>query len=99
MIRRVVLVKFKEGAGPKEKKEYVEAVHGLAAGIPQIKSLSRGFHVSDGDDALAYFHASIFDFETRDDLQAFLTHPVHLETRDKVFQRIVGERVIVNYEI
>lgn len=99
MIRRVVLVKLVEGAGPKEEEEYIDAVKGLAARIPQIKRLSRGLHISDGDDTLAFSHASIFEFETQEDLQAFIVHPVHHETRDRVFRRIVGKRVIVNYEV
>lgn len=99
MIRRVVAVQFSQDATAEQIRRYVETVEGFPEQIPQIRKSSRGLHVSDGDDSVAYSHVSLLDFDTMEDLQGFLKHPVHLAAAAGLFREVVAKRVIVNYEI
>ncbi|MDP2937490.1 MAG: Dabb family protein [Dehalococcoidia bacterium] len=89
MIRRVVSVKFKEGTSTQQAQQYVDTVRGFPGRVPVIKRLSSGPHASDGDDSVAFSHVSVVDFETMEDLQAFLKHPAHRTAADRLFRQIV----------
>ncbi len=99
MIRRVVLVQFSGDATAEQIERFVETVKSFPKMIPEIKSLSRGLHMNDGDDSVAFSHVSQFDFETMEDLQRFLTHPVHLEAIKGIFADVVAKRAVVNYQV
>ncbi len=99
MIRRVVAVQFSEDATAGQIEQFVQTVQGFARLVPQIRNLSRGLHMSEGDDSVAFSHVTLFDFETMEDLQGFMKHPVHLEAIRGIFRQVVAKRVIVNYEL
>jgi len=99
MIRRVVAVKFKEGTSPEQVQEYVETVRKFPGQVSAIVHLTTGPHVSDGDDSVAFSHVSLFDFEDLEGVRAFLTHPAHLAAAHGLFRQIIGQRVVVNYEL
>ncbi len=48
---------------------------------------------------MAFSYVSLLDFETLEDVRAFLKHPAHLAAAHGLFRQIVGQRVVVNYQL
>lgn len=81
MIAHVVLFRPKAGLPDADRTRIVNALHDAHARIPQIRRFRVGTRVLAGKayDALArdFPYFVMLEFETRDDLEAYLAHPAH----------------------
>jgi hypothetical protein len=72
---RFVLFKWKEDASPTAIAKTIEALQGLKGKIPGIVDLSCGENFSDR--AKGFQHGLVVRFNSRDELAAYMPHPVH----------------------
>lgn len=76
MIKHVVLMKFREGYSADILQNLIETLNRMPGEITQIVSCAHGktLGVMPGFD-----YGMVADFASRDDLMAYLAHPLHLE--------------------
>lgn len=74
MLTHVVLFRFDS---PDASKEASERLRAMAGKIPSLKSIEAGVNVIAGD--AAYDVALVTRFDDQTGLDAYRTHPVHLE--------------------
>ena len=77
MIRHIVLWAFKDAVAQAERHAIVDAVRGLRATVPSLRSLEVGENVSPAR-AQGYTHLLVETFDDRDGLAAYAGHPDHL---------------------
>lgn len=99
MIRHIVMWRFKEEAEEKTKQQNMEYVRSrlmsLKDMIPEIKSLEIGINIANG--GAAYDMALVSEFEDEAALEAYRTHPNHVEVSEYV-SKVRTDRAVVDYE-
>jgi hypothetical protein len=97
MISHLVLFKFKPGIarGDARVESVVQAMAGLPAAIPQIRSWEHGFNVTDDAQAWDYGLRALFDGEAH--LQAYFEHPAHLPVLARWEE--VADLLFCDYEV
>ncbi|TVM19310.1 Dabb family protein [Oceanidesulfovibrio indonesiensis] len=100
MIKHIVMWTLKtdsdKGTPAENAAAMKEKLEALVGKIPQIRELEVGVEVFESapqTDAILY---SVFD--SREDLKAYATHPLHLEVVEFV-KAVAAERRVVDYEI
>jgi hypothetical protein len=86
MIRRVVLIRWKEGTTPSDVDAVTAGLSTLPGQIPQIRAYTHGPDIGIGHEPCDY--AIVADFDDADGWQTYDTHPVH----DKVRADIIRPR-------
>lgn len=81
MIKHVVLLNWKDGVTQDQIDGLTDAFLGLTAEIPQIKSYQFGQDLGLMPGNASY--AIVAEFDSEQDLQAYIVHPAH--------QKILGE--------
>ena len=93
MVRHIVLYTFKEGV---EKEEAIRIIDGaltpLVGKIPGLKHLEVRLAFNGMDYAL------YSEFESREALQNYAVHPLHLEAKGQ-FSHFINNRVAADYEV
>ncbi|MCD2114588.1 Dabb family protein [Rhodococcus rhodochrous] len=97
MIRHTVAWKFREGVDAQTEYSVLEELSRFPEEFPAMRGWTIGPNLSDRDDT--YTHAFTVDFDTEDELQAYLRseqHEMYVATR---WREVVAARAIVTLEI
>ena len=93
MVKHIVMYTFKEGT---DKEEAIRVIDGalspLVGQIPGLLHLEVRLAFNGMDYAL------YSEFETRDALEKYAVHPLHLAAKEK-FHHYIGSRVAADYEL
>ena len=93
MVRHIVLYTFKEGVN---KEEAIQVIHNaltpLVGKIPGLQHLEVKLAFNGMDYAL------YSEFESRESLEAYAVHPLHLAAKEQ-FHHFIGTRVAADYEV
>ena len=93
MVRHIVLYNFKEGTNKEEAIQVIDsALTPLVGQIPGLKHLEVRLAINGMDYAL------YSEFESREALENYAVHPLHLAAKDK-FHHYIGTRVAADYEL
>ena len=93
MVRHIVLYNFKEGTNKEEAIQVIDsALTPLVGQIPGLKHLEVRLAFNGMDYAL------YSEFESREALESYAVHPLHLAAKDK-FHHYIGTRVAADYEL
>lgn len=77
VLRHIVLLTFKDSVPPAERAALLDAIRGLQAKVPSIRSLELGENLGPGR-ADPYTHVALVTFDDRDGLAAYASHPEHV---------------------
>jgi hypothetical protein len=101
-LKRIVLLKFKEGLTPEKIETLTDGIRALKGKVPSIATLNvvantnsdNNYYVSKG-----FTHIVLVTFKTPEDRAAFLTDPVHkaYETQELVPQ--LAEFLVVEFTL
>lgn len=98
MIKHVVLFKFKNPADLPEKAEKLasikQSLEQLVNSVPELLRMEVGLNSNPNE---SYDLALISDFNSWDDLKAYVVHPEHQKV-GAVIREILDERACVDYE-
>jgi hypothetical protein len=93
MVRHIVLYTFKEGVNKEEAIKVIDgALTPLVGQIPGLLHLEVKLAFNGMDYAL------YSEFESRETLEAYAVHPLHLAAKEK-FHHFIGTRVAADYEV
>lgn len=99
MIKHIVFIKIKgaesDEAKLKDLNTLKTALEALPAQISEIKKFEVGINISDSKTASDL--ALIGEFDSKDDLEAYKTHPEHLKIIDQI-SSIKGRTAVVDFE-
>ena len=93
MVKHIVIYTLKEGVKKPEAVELIRSVlEPLVGVIPGLTHMEirRAFNGMD--------YALYSEFESREDLNAYAVHPLHLEAKSH-FYHLIGTRVAADYEL
>ena len=92
MVKHIVLYTLKEGVAKKEAVDLIESVLvPLVGKIPGLKHMEVKLAFNGMDYAL------YSEFDSREDLEAYAVHPLHLEAKSH-FHHLLATRVAADYE-
>ena len=77
MLRHIVLFSFKDDVAIDERHAILDALRGLRATVPSLRSLEVGLNVSPAR-AQGYTHVLSETFDDQAGLAAYAAHPAHL---------------------
>ena len=93
MVRHIVMYMFKEGVDKQEAISVIDsALSPLVGQIPGLRHLEVRLTFNGMDYAL------YSEFDSREALEAYAVHPLHLAAKDK-FHHYIGSRVAADYEV
>ena len=93
MVRHIVLYTLKEGVDKEEAVKLIASkLEPLVGKIPGLLHLEVRLTFNGMDYAL------YSEFETREALEAYAVHPLHLEAKEK-FHHYIGIRYAADYEV
>ena len=93
MVKHIVLYTFKEGVNKKDAIKIIDgALTPLVGKIPGLNCLEVRLAFNGMDYAL------YSEFESREALQNYAVHPLHLEAK-KQFHHFINTRVAADYEV
>ena len=92
MVKHIVLYTLKDGVEKKEAVDLIESVLvPLVGKIPGLKHMEIKLAFNGMDYAL------YSEFDSREDLEAYAVHPLHLEAKSH-FHHLLATRVAADYE-
>ena len=93
MVKHIVMYMFKEGVDKQEAISVIDnALSPLVGQIPGLRHLEVRLTFNGMDYAL------YSEFDSREDLENYAVHPLHLAAKDK-FHHYIGSRVAADYEV
>ena len=93
MVKHIVMYTFKEGVNKEEAIKVIDgALTPLVGQIPGLLYLEVKLAFNGMDYAL------YSEFETRESLEKYAVHPLHLAAKEK-FHHFIGTRVAADYEV
>ena len=93
MVRHIVMYMFKEGVDKQEAISVIDnALTPLVGQIPGLRHLEVRLTFSGMDYAL------YSEFDSRESLEAYAVHPLHLAAKDQ-FSHFIASRVAADYEV
>ena len=93
MVKHIVMYMFKEGVDKQEAISVIDnALSPLVGQIPGLRHLEVRLAFNGMDYAL------YSEFDSREDLENYAVHPLHLAAKDK-FHHYIGSRVAADYEV
>lgn len=84
VLRHIVLFRFKAETTPEQIDAVMTQLRALQDHIEEVKAFEWGIENSGRDLNDGYTHGAIFTYDTKEDLAAYLVHPVHVEAADFV---------------
>lgn len=95
MIRHLLTFNFRSTATESERRELLEELSTFPARYPTMRNWTLGRNVSRRDDT--YEWAFVVDFDTEDDLIAYLDSDSHERFVAERWRPLVAERAIVSF--
>lgn len=77
MVRHIVFFNFNEDASESEKSQLIDGLKGLKSKIGLIKELEVGTDIADTPKSYDIALNTLFD--SFEDVQSYISHPVHVE--------------------
>ncbi len=90
MIRRVVLLRWKEGMTAAQVEAVTAGLSTLPGQIPEIRSYTHGPDLA--AEAGAYDYGIVADFDDVDGWRVYDSHPVHDKVRADIIRPYIAER-------
>jgi len=84
MIEHMVWIKFRDGVSEERVGEHMAALAGLADNVPGIVDLKIGENFCDHSGG--YTHGLLIQFESRQNLDAYVAHPNHVAVAQPLFE-------------
>jgi hypothetical protein len=97
VLRHIVLFAFKDAVPAAERTAIVDAVRGLFATVPSLRSLEIGENLSPAR-AQGYTHILVETFDDRDGLAAYADHPDHLPVLARI-RDAASQLIAVDLEV
>jgi hypothetical protein len=97
VLRHIVLFAFRDGVPAGERAAILEALRGLSASVPSVRSLEVGENISPAR-AQGYTHVLVETFDDRDGLAAYASHPDHLPVLARI-RAAASQLVAVDLEV
>jgi hypothetical protein len=95
MVKRVLLFKIKEDTPADEVDQLLDVLATYPTRLPGVLNWSLGKNFSRDT---SFDYALVCDFVSRDNLDAYMTHPYHRETAAQYFSPIVERLASIYYE-
>ena len=97
MIKHIVFIRLKAADDEKLKNlnQIKEALDNLPSQIPEIKSFETGINISDSSSASDF--ALIGEFNSKEDIETYKSHPEHLKVLDLI-SSLKGRTAVVDFE-
>ena len=95
-IVHIVLLKWTEEATPEQIEAVMQGLRGMTGRIPGLEYVSCGANFSTR--AQGFTHGLVTRFTDRAALDAYMTHPVHVEVVEKYINPIRKETLAFDYE-
>ena len=96
-LRHVVAFKFKDSASPAEVKKVEKAFRALKSKIPLIANLEAGTNNSPENLNKGFTHIWILSFNSENDRDEYLVHPIHLKFVDELVKPYVDESFVIDF--
>ena len=97
MIRRVVLLRWKEGMTAAQVEAVTAGLSTLPGQIPEIRSYTHGPDL--GAEAGAFDYGIVADFDDVDGWRVYDTHPVHDKVRADIIRPHIAERATIVFTL
>ena len=97
MIKHMVVFRFKPDTPADVQAELLQSMGELPKYFPAMKRFGLGVNVSERDQK--YSHAMTMEFDTIEELKAYLNSDYHEGSTATRFRPVVQERAIVSYEL
>ena len=96
MIRRVVLLRWKEGMTAAQVEAVTAGLSTLPGQIPEIRSYTHGPDL--GAEAGTYDYGIVADFDDAAAWKTYDQHPAHDKVRTEIIRPHIAERATVRFE-
>jgi hypothetical protein len=97
MLQHIVLFAFNGSVPPAERAALLEAIRGLRATVPSLRSLELGENISSAR-AHGYTHVLVETFDDRDGLAAYASHPDHVPLGARI-RDLSAQLLVVDLEV
>ena len=97
MVKHMVVFRFKPDTPVEVQAELLKSMGELPIHFPAMKRFGLGVNVSERDQK--YSHAMTMEFDTVDELKAYLNSEYHEGSTASRFKPLIQERAIVSYEL
>lgn len=96
MIKHIVMWKFKDEVAEADKLEMKRQLESLKGVVPTLVDIEIGLNVADCPPAMDMVLSS--EFQSVEDLKAYVAHPEHQKVVGFV-KTLICERAVVDYEV
>ena len=97
MVKHMVVFLFKHDTPVQVQAELLKSMAELPLHFPAMKRFGLGENISERDQK--YSHAMTMEFDTVDELKAYLNSEYHEGSTATQFKPVIQERAIVSYEL
>lgn len=97
MIRHLVAFRFRDDAGPGERRSLIDELNTFPSHYPAMQRWALGENVSNRDDT--FTHAFSVEFASQEELLAYLGSERHERFVRERFRPLVASRAIVSFEV
>src|SRR5438477_12097150 len=97
VLKHIVLFSFKESVAPAERAALLDAIRGLRAKVPSLRSLELGENISPAR-AQGYTHVLLETFDDREGLAAYAGHAEHLPVLARI-REAASQLLAVDLEV
>jgi hypothetical protein len=98
MLQHIVLMKLKKEINGEDLSNLCECLDSLFESIPGIISASAGENLFKGEACRGYNYGIFIDFENRDALNHYLSHPIHRHFADNYVHKLRdGDLLVFDY--
>ena len=96
MIKHIVMWKFRDEVVEADKQEMKRQLEALKGVVPTLVNIEIGLNMADSPPAMDMVLSS--EFQTAEDLKAYVAHPEHRKVVAFV-KPLVCDRAVVDYEV
>ena len=93
MVRHVLLLKVKAGIPEEQTAAALQGLEALVGVVPGLKAVEGGRNLGAEERARGYTHGMVLTFEDLSAVQAYATHPAHVQAA--VHVRACAEEMLV----
>lgn len=96
-VKRIVLLKFKDGTSPEKVRELNDGIRALRAKIPAIASLDVAANTNTQNLSEGFTHIVFLTFKSRQDRAAFLSDATHKRYEKEVLDPYLDKVLLVEF--
>ena len=95
MIKHVLLIRFRDDVPPSAVEAVLAELNTFPSRYPQMRNWALGTNISTRDTTMT--HGFVVEFDTEDDLLAYLGSDYHERFVEERWQPVIDQRVIVTF--